>query len=81
MALADRLALTTPSATGTECSIGRILAQLDNTERDALLAALGTPEQRGLPAPAIYSALVAEGHKPSLQQINRHRSGQCRCSK
>lgn len=81
MALSDRLANVSPPATGSECSVGAILTKLDDGDRAVLLTALGTPERRGLPAPAIYSALVAEGHKPSLQQINRHRSGQCRCSK
>lgn len=81
MALADKLANAAPSATGTPCSLGVILGKLDDEDRAALLNALGTPEQRGLPAPVIYAALVADEHTLSLQQINRHRSGQCRCAK
>ena len=81
MALADRFATPTPSTTGSPCSIGAIIANLDDDDRATLLDKLGTPERRGLPAPVIYAALVADGHTPSLQQINRHRSGQCRCGK
>lgn len=81
MALADKLAQVAPAATGSPCSLGVILARLDDEDREALLTALGTPEQRGLPAPVIYAALVADEHTLSLQQINRHRSGQCRCAK
>ena len=81
MALSERLANAAPPATGTECSLGAVIAKLNDADRTALMEHHGTPERRGLPAPAIYAALVAEGHKLSLQQINRHRSGQCRCTK
>lgn len=69
--------------TGAPCSVAALLTKLDDTERDALLFML-YGEQRaqggwGWPMTAVYAALVKEGHTVSQQQINRHRSGQCRC--
>lgn len=79
MALADRLSAPPTPRHGTPCSIGALLEQLDEVERAALLEMLGTPENWGWPASAIFDALLAEGHRVSQQQINRHRGGQCRC--
>lgn len=78
MALADQLANAQAPTAGTPCSVCRVLAELEPTDRDALLVALGTPERRGLPATVIYDALVADGHKVGRQTINRHRAGKCR---
>lgn len=82
MALADRLSSPPPAPRhGTPCSLGSLIAQLDGAELDALGQMLGTPENWGWPAGDIYDALIAEGYKVSLQQINRHRGGKCRCPK
>lgn len=78
MALADRLANVNPPQAGTPCSVCAVLDTLDDNDRAALLAALGTPERRGLPAGAIFDALKADGHKVGFQTINRHRAGKCR---
>lgn len=77
MALADRV--QPPSTTGTPCSVGLLLATLEGEELAALEMMLGTPEQRGWTAAAIYDAVTAEGYTVSYQQINKHRGGRCRC--
>ncbi len=80
MALSDRLADPAPApATGQPCSVGALLELLNGNERDALLTMLGTPENRGWTAGAIYDALIAEGHRVGFQTINRHRARRCRC--
>lgn len=85
MSLADIVASnpTTKARTGSPCSVGSLLDELDGPDRDALLFILYGEERqrggRGWPQSAIYATLVKEGHVVSQQQINRHRSGQCRC--
>ena len=81
MALSDRLSEPPTRKNGTPCSVGSLLERLEGAELDALLAMLGTPQQRGWPQDAIYDALTAEGYEVGRQSINRHRGGKCRCSK
>lgn len=81
MALSDRVTNPPKAKCGVPCSVGTLLASLEGAERDALLAMLGTPEQRGWSAFDIYTALTEEGHTVALQTINRHRGGKCRCGK
>ena len=65
---------------GTPCSIGVIEEALagDPNEAAALNAIL---YELGWDAGQVYEALVAEGHKPARQSINRHRGRKCRCFK
>lgn len=77
MSLADRTP-PTPS-TGLPCSVGALLTRLDGTELAAFQSMLGTPEQRGWSATAIYDAVRAEGYDIGLQSVNRHRGRKCRC--
>lgn len=79
MALADRINTTPVRRTGLPCSIGALITQLHGDELAALNTMLGTPEQRGWPAAAIYDALTAEGYTVGRQSINRHRGGSCAC--
>lgn len=83
MALADRLKDHRPVVrTGTPCSVGVLLAELQGSERAAFQKMLGDPVKRdGWPATDILDALRAEGHVVAFQQINRHRGGRCRCAK
>lgn len=77
MALSDHA--KPPSTTGTPCSVGVLLASLEGEELDTFNDMLGSPEQRGWTASAIFEAVTAEGYKVSYQQINKHRGGKCRC--
>lgn len=81
MALAERINTPPARRTGLPCSIGALEATLPNDELAALHVMLGTPEQRGWPARAIYDALTAEGYPVGFQTINRHRGGSCGCAK
>lgn len=77
MALAD---YTEPEPThGYPCSVGELLRTLDGNELVAFEKMLGTPDDWGWSASAIYDAVTAEGYKIGRQSINRHRGGKCRC--
>lgn len=76
MALADRITQPAPDRVhGLPCSVGKLLAELPDTERDALQHMLS----HGWSMNDIYDALAAEGHVVGRQTINRHRSRACRC--
>ena len=81
MALSERINTPPTRRTGLPCSIGALEATLPNDELAALRVMLGTPEQRGWSAAAIYDALTAEGYTVGRQSINRHRGGSCGCAK
>ena len=74
MSLAERLA--TPASTPSRCGVHRVLAKLDDADRQALLAALANPD---FTASAISTALRAEGHHLLGDSIRRHRRGVCSC--
>lgn len=63
--------------TGLPCSISELLVTLDDVDRTEFQSWLDGPYS----AQAIWTALRADGHRVSLQQINRHRHGFCRCHK
>lgn len=80
MALSDRVAQ--PVVHGYPCSVGRLLATLEGPELEAFRTMLGDPVKKdGWLASAIFDAVTAEGHKVAYSQINKHRSGKCRCAK
>ena len=82
MALSDRINEKRPAPIhGYPCSVGKLLAELDGDEREALLHMLGTNERPGWSAADIFAALTSEGHTVGYQTINRHRGGKCRCDK
>jgi hypothetical protein len=72
-----------PGRTGTPCSVGHLLNTLNGDDQDALLLILYGEERqrggRGRPASEVFRLVTAAGHDVSQQQINRHRSGACRC--
>lgn len=79
MTLTEKLPEAPRKPTGTPCSIGAIIAQLEGTDEGEALRqmmyVLGWSQAK------IYHALRAEKFDPSEQQINRHRSQSCRCWK
>ena len=79
MSLSDRVKTPPKRSTGFDCSVGRLLNTLEGDELAALIAMLGTPDERGWSQSDIYDALTAEGHEVGRQTINRHRAGSCRC--
>jgi hypothetical protein len=81
MALHDKLSQPPKALHGLPCSIGTLLDKLDGAELEAFKTMLGTPEQRGWSATAIWRACLAEGYEIGLQSINRHRGGKCRCDR
>lgn len=79
MALADKT--PPPSMHGLPCSVGELLNTLEGEELAAFNRMLGTREQRGWPATAIWQACQDEGYQIGLQSVNRHRGGKCRCAR
>lgn len=79
MSLSSRLNTPPERISGTDCSVGILLRRLEGAELDALVAMLGTPENRGWSQAEIYEALTAEGYEVGRQTINRHRARGCRC--
>lgn len=77
MALADKK--PPKSRHGLPCSIGELLNTLEGTELAAFNAMLGTPENRGWSATAIWQTCRDEGYEIGLQSVNRHRGRKCRC--
>lgn len=78
MALADKV--EPQPKHGLPCSIGELLNTLAGDELTAFQTMLGTPENRGWPATAIWQACRDEGYQIGLQSVNRHRGGKCRCA-
>lgn len=81
MGLADRLNEPTEKMRGTPCSVGVLLERLQGDELEALKTMLGTRENRGWSASAIFDVLTEEGYEVAYQTIGRHRGGRCRCAR
>ncbi len=73
MSLAEHLH---QSRRGAKCVIGRILDDLPEKDREALIAALGDMRFKGS---EIHRALLAEGYRTSYMTTLRHRRRECFC--
>ena len=62
---------------GPPCSVHVALTSMSEQDRDDLLAALG---DRRFFATTIAGVLRARGFEVGPSAVQRHRSGQCRCS-
>lgn len=67
-----------PGATnaGPPCSIGELIATLDDTDRAELQEWLANAAYRHT---AIVASLRAAGHVVSRQMVSWHRRGECKC--
>jgi len=63
-----------PTHTGKPCSIGALLAELDEADRATLTDWIGRYTDA-----TVFESLRKAGHVVSLQQIGRHRRGICQC--
>lgn len=77
-------AQTTRNGPGIACSVGTLIDGLTGEDLDALLFLLygdtRAPGGWGRPAREVHDLVKAAGLTVSLQQINRHRGGSCRCA-
>lgn len=62
---------------GLACSVGVLLTDLPEPDRDTLAAWL---DDVSMTQTGIWKALKAEGYDCSQQQIGRHRRRECRCA-
>ena len=75
MSLAD---LHTPGTArrGGTCTVAKILARLDDTDRAWLTAVLADPDEH---SSTIGRTLTTAGHKIAGTTVSRHRRGDCAC--
>ena len=59
-----------------QCSVGKVVAELDDADRTALTTALADPAVTGA---GIAKVLTARGHKLNGPTVQRHRRGDCDC--
>jgi hypothetical protein len=62
--------------TRLQCSVGVLVSQLDDEQRERFTAAVGHP---GITATAISSVLADWGHDLPARILQRHRRGDCTC--
>ena len=60
---------------GPRCSFGKVLDKLDESDRAALMQALGSDVSGSV----IAAALRAEGHHMKGHTVQRHRNQDCGC--
>lgn len=70
MNLAEALNAQPPAAHGPTCSVGLLLAELDEPDRAALNAAMSNQRK---PAKWIHQQIVGAGHSVAASAIGRHR--------
>ena len=80
MNLVDALASVKAPAKGPSCTVGLLLAGLDDTKRDAIEAAMGDPNVMHSALEAACRAADDVTHTPSSDTFSRHRRGLCRCA-
>lgn len=68
--------IETEGRRGPECPIAIIEQALDKDDRSALARVLA---DRAIDGTLIYKRLVAAGHKPGKDSVQRHRRGACGC--
>lgn len=81
MSLADRLADAPRHSRGNVCRMSFVLEQLNDDDRQALLAALAVPigNPDRISNNAIAEALGQEGHNVHSKTVENHRRGVCNC--
>lgn len=81
MKFADALA-DAKKRTGTPCTVGVVLGELDPAEQDALNAAFRSSEIEGSTIARALQAMFESGdvsRKVAGNTVTRHRRGECRC--
>lgn len=81
MSLADRLADAPRQSRGNVCRMSFVLEQLNDDDRQALLAALALPigDPERISNSAIAEALGQEGYNVHSKTVETHRRGMCNC--
>lgn len=81
MSLAKRLAEHQNPKPGLPCPVATIVAQLDETDRKALLNALDVPPNHPerVSSAELARMLTEEGFAIHFKGIERHRNRVCRC--
>lgn len=81
MSLADRLADAPRKSRGQVCRMSFVLDQLNDADRQALLAALALPigDPDRISNSAIAEALGQEGYNVHSKTVENHRRGMCNC--
>lgn len=80
MSLAERINKLTPTGPGLPCGIGKLVSELNDVDREALLALFNaTPYPNGVSNRLIFRILEEEGYNIAFASIRLHRAKNCRC--
>ena len=80
MSLAERINKLTPTGPGLPCGIGKLISQLDEVDKEALVALFNaTPYPNGVSNRLIFRILEEEGYNIAFASIRLHRGKNCRC--
>ena len=80
MSLAERINKLTPTGPGLPCGVGKLVSQLGDVDREALIALFNaSPYPNGVSNRLIFRILEEEGYNIAFASIRLHRSKNCRC--
>ncbi len=80
MSLAERINKLTPTGPGLPCGIGKLLSQLGDVDKEALVALFeSNPYPNGVSNRVIFRILEDEGYNIAFASIRLHRAKICRC--
>lgn len=80
MSLAERINKLTPTGPGLPCGIGKLVSELNDVDREALVALFNAnPYPNGVSNRLIFRILEEEGYNVAFASIRLHRGKNCRC--
>jgi hypothetical protein len=80
MGLAERINQLTVTGPGLPCGIGKLASQLNDVDREALVALFNaSPYPNGVSNRLIFRILEEEGYNVAFASIRLHRAKNCRC--
>jgi hypothetical protein len=80
MSLAERINKLTPTGPGLPCGIGKLMSQLGDVDKEALVALFASnPYPNGVSNRLIFRILEEEGYNIAFASIRLHRAKMCRC--
>jgi len=80
MSLAERINKATLTGPGLPCGIGKLVSELNDVDREALLALFNaSPYPNGVSNRLIFRILEEEGYNIAFASIRLHRGKNCRC--
>lgn len=80
MSIAEKLKEATRSSPGLPCGIAKLMASVDQEDREALEIVFSTKSIKGtISNVQLHELLLGEGHDIAFASIRLHRGQRCRC--